>query len=83
MEPLHEIKRDMLELKTSQLRIERALLGDDTFQQRGFVHDIADLKRYQEKDEKLKAKIAGGVTLGIPVLGAAWALFIDWVKGKT
>ena len=72
----------MIELKTSQLRIERALLGDDEFKQRGMVHEIADLKKYQAKDEKLKAKVAGGFAVGIPVVGAAWAFFIDWLKGK-
>ncbi len=82
MEALREIKRDLLELKISQLRIERALLGDEEWKQSGLVHEVAELKLYKEKDEKFKQKVAGGVAVGIPVLTVFWHAFTEWIKTK-
>jgi hypothetical protein len=82
MEPLEELKKEIVSVKAGLGRIERALLGDKEFESKGMVHEVDELKKYKEKDEKFKAKVAGGFAVGIPVVGAAWTFFIDWLKGK-
>ena len=72
-------------------RVLVALEGDPKMGIKGIVTDVNDFKahvnekikaldNYKEKDEKLKAKIAGGLvvgnTIGVPALIIAW----DWFK---
>ena len=56
-----------------------------TLEKKGLVHimaemdaDVKGLKDYKTKDEKLKAKIAGGILVGTPIL----TLFWHWLQAK-
>lgn len=68
-------------------RVLVALEGDPKMGIKGIVSDMNDFKvhvkgkikaleDYKEKDEKIKAKIAGGMAVGTPLLVVAW----DWFK---
>lgn len=61
-------------------KIHELLAG--SLEKKGLVHrmgemeeDVAELKIYKVKDEKLKNKVAGGVAVGIPVLTGIW----NWI----
>lgn len=78
-----------VEIKAQLTRIETAIMGDDKMGTKGLVHQqqehskkISELSDYKEKDEKYKAKVTGGLAIGIPVIGGVWALFVEWIKNK-
>ena len=59
-----------------------------SLEKEGLVHkvgemgfSIKELKEYKEKDERFKAKVAGGIAVGTPALIAAWHWIVDKVIG--
>lgn len=57
-------------------RIERLLIGDKDYDQKGIVHDVADAKEYIQKDKQRKAQQTGMV-IGV---SAASGGLIAWIK---
>lgn len=81
MTPSQEKKLDQTFDAVSELK--ELLAG--SIEQKGLVHvvrendkDIQVLKSYKRKDEKFKAKVAGGIFVSIPIFGA----IIEYIKSK-
>lgn len=63
-------------------RIERILLGDEQAEQEGLVHKVKAHGKYIDNDKRLKAKIAGGVAVGTPLLVILWDRIQHWLGWK-
>lgn len=59
-----------------QQRMERALIGDKDFDQKGIVQDVSEIKAYIDKDKTEKAR-QKGIVIG---LGAASGGLMAWIK---
>lgn len=76
---MHE---EIHDIKLSLARIETALAGDNKNGIKGLVERTKELEDYKVKDEKLKYKIAGGLFVAVPILGAAWEFIKEWWKNN-
>jgi len=52
-----------------------AIIGNPAFGQKGIVPRLNELEDYQQKDKLYKAKVAGGLFIGVPLLDA----FLHWI----
>lgn len=57
-------------------RIERVLIGDESYKQNGIIHDVAEAKEYINKDKINKAKQTG-IVIGV---SAASGGLVAWLK---
>ena len=57
-------------------RIETALLGDSEMQIDGMAKKVDSHEKYIERDKNMKAKVAGGGIVAIPLLSEFW----HWIK---
>jgi hypothetical protein len=58
--------------------VHECLLGNAATDNPGIVKRVKALESYRDSDKKLKAKIAGGLFISVPIVGA----FIEWIKHK-
>lgn len=58
--------------------IHTALVGNPSLGQEGVVPRLNKVEAYQQKDKLYKAKVAGGLLVGVPLLDA----FIHWLSSK-
>lgn len=82
MPELSEIKSQITLLQESTSRIEKALIGDEKFKQKGIIHIVQEHQKHIENDKNFKAKVAGGLAVGTPIFVMAWHWIVDWFKNK-
>lgn len=66
------VESEILDIKKSLARIETAVIGDESAGIPGLAKRTKDLEDYKKSDEKMKYKVAGGLFVSVPVLGAVW-----------
>ncbi len=72
----NETNRQMQQLTITVNDVQKAVIGDVAYGQKGLVKEIVDIKDYIEKDKQIKSKVVGGLV----VVGIAWTLFLEFWK---
>lgn len=70
LDKIHELLAGSLEKKGLVHKVE------------GMEDELRDLKKYKNNDEKFKAKVAGGIAVGTPILVGAWHWFWGKITGQ-
>lgn len=52
--------------------IHTAIIGNESLGQEGIIPRLKAVEKYQQKDKLYKAKVAGGVLVGVPLLSEFW-----------
>lgn len=58
--------------------VHAAIVGNEAIGHKGLIPRMQDVEKYQDKDRRFKNKLAGGFTVGTPVVIALW----EWIKYK-
>ena len=81
-EKLDKLLETVARIEKRGEKIELAVLGNEELEIDGLVDKVKRHERYIDGDKKLKAKIAGGVAVGTPVLVILWERIQHWLGWK-
>lgn len=56
-------------------QLTNTVIGNETFGQTGLVKEVAEIKKYVERDKLLKSKVWGGLV----VIGVVWTALIELI----
>ena len=56
-----------------------AIVGNEATGVRGLAKRVQSLEEYKKKDEALKMKVIGGISVGTPILVATYHKIIDFL----
>lgn len=55
--------------------VHAAIVGNKDLGQKGIIPRLEEVERYQNNDKIFKAKVAGGLAVGTPILVGLW----NWI----
>lgn len=55
-----------------------AIVGNEGLGTRGLAERVKNLEVYKKKDQALKNKVVGGISVGTPL----FVLLVEWIKSK-
>ena len=63
------------DMERTLTQLNKTVVGNPTYWQKGLVSEISDIKTYVDKDKMIKNKIIGGLA----VVGVVWSVIYHYV----
>ena len=73
-----DMSESLQEISVSLDRLQKRILGDTEYNQKGLIQEVADIKAYINKDRVNKNRVYGGLV----VIAFLWTVFWEYIKTK-
>jgi hypothetical protein len=73
-----DMSESLHEISISLDRLQKRILGDAEYNQKGLIQEVADIKTYINKDRANKNKLYGGLI----VVAFFWTIIWEYIKTK-
>lgn len=73
-----DMSESLNEINNSLDRLQKRILGDTEYNQKGLIQEVAEIKTYINKDRANKNKMYGGLV----VVAFFWTIIWEYVKAK-